>query len=74
MNDLDHKEPDYYVENNGVEVEREVRFPESGQVAIRINHNKFQSTRLQIGLEQAQELHAKLGVLIAQITGENAAA
>ena len=67
MNELDHKTPDFYVENNGVDVELEERYPESGQVAIRINHNKFQSTRLQLGLEQAEELHSKLGVLIAQI-------
>jgi len=74
MSDLDHKAPDFYTENSGVEVEREERYPESGQVSIRINHNKHQSTRLQLGLEQAQELQAKLGALIAQIAGENSAA
>jgi DUF1680 family protein len=70
MSEITHKTPDFYVENSGVEVEREERYPESGQVSIRINHNKHQSTRLQLGLEQAEELHTKLGVLIAQIRAE----
>ena len=64
------KTPDFYVDNHGVEVEQEHRFPESGRVAIRINHNKHQSTRFQIGLEQARELHTKLGETLATITGE----
>jgi hypothetical protein len=67
MNDLDIKTPDFYADNHGVDVAREVRFPESGQVVIRIAHNKHQSTRLQIGLAQAEELHDALGLLIAQI-------
>jgi len=67
---MSHKTPDFYAENNGAEVEREERYPESGQVSIRINHNKYQSTRLQLGLEQAEELHTKLGVLVAQIRAE----
>lgn len=61
------KTPDFYATNYGIEVEQEQRYPESGQVAIRVNHNQHQSTRLQIGLEQAEELQAKLAVLIAQI-------
>lgn len=63
------KTPDWYVDNHGVEVEREERYPESGQVAIRVNHNSHQSTKLQMGLEQAQELHEKLGNLINEIKG-----
>lgn len=66
MND-ESKTPDYYTTNYGIEVEQEKRFPESGQVAIRVNHNRHQSTRLQIGLEQAEELQGKLAVLVAQI-------
>lgn len=61
------KTPDLYAANYGVEAERETRYPENGLVAIRINHNTFQSTRLQLGLEQANELYFKLGVLLGQI-------
>lgn len=61
------KIPDHYTSNYGVEVVREVRFPESGQVSIRIAHNTHQSTRLQLGVPQAEELHEKLGQLIAEI-------
>lgn len=64
---IDEKTPDLYANNYGVEVEREVRFPESGQVAIRVMHNEHQSTRLQLGLLQAVELHEKLGRLITEI-------
>lgn len=68
MSTLDNiKEPDFYVENYGVEVEQEQRYPESGRISVRINHNKHQSTRLQLGLEQARELRAKLGETIAAI-------
>lgn len=65
------KTPDFYVGNHGVEVEQEQRYPESGQVSIRINHNKHQSTKLQLGLEQAKELHTKLGETIAAIETSN---
>jgi hypothetical protein len=67
VNDLYIKTPDYYTDNHGVDVEREARDPEAGQVMIRLAHNKHQSTRLQIGLAQAEDLHDKLGLLIAQI-------
>jgi len=61
------KVPDFYVENHGIEVEQETRYPESGQVAVRIKHNQHQSTRLQLGLAQTEELHEKLGQIIAAI-------
>lgn len=64
--DID-KTPDAYVENHGVEVEKEERYPQHGQVALRFNHNTFQSTRLQMGLAQAEELYEKLGQTIATI-------
>lgn len=67
MNDLDIKTPDFYASNHGVVVQREVKFPESGQISIRIAHNKHQSTLLQVGLAQAEDLHDQLGLLIAQI-------
>lgn len=65
------KTPDFYAENYGAEVEQEQRYPESGRVSIRINHNTHQSTRLQLGLEQARELHTKLGEVIAAIEEES---
>jgi len=59
--------PDLYTTNYGAEVEREARYPQHGQISLRFNHNTYQSTRLQFGLEQAEEMHAKLGEVISQI-------
>lgn len=55
--------PDAYVRNHGVEVER-TRDPQYGQIGVQIKHNPNQSTRLHLGLEQAKELHEKLGEAI----------
>lgn len=63
------KTPDFYSENHGIEVELETRYPESGQVAVRVKHNQHQSTRLQLGLAQAEEFYEKLGQTISTIKG-----
>lgn len=65
--DIDNKTPDYYAVNHGVIVTRETRFPESGQVNVRIALNQYQSTILAVGLEQAKDLRDKLSNIIAEI-------
>jgi hypothetical protein len=68
MEDEDNlKTPDAYVRNSGVDVEDNVIDPQYGRVKIRIRHNQFQCTVAQIGLEQAKELHEKLGALIEEL-------
>lgn len=68
MEDLDNlKTPDAYVRNYGVDVEQNVVSPQYGQIAVRIRQNTYQSTQLQMGLEQAKELHEKLGTVLAEL-------
>lgn len=59
--------PDAYVDNHGVDVEQVLRDPQHGQVSVRIRHNKFQSSLVQMGKAQAVELYVKLGALLAEL-------
>jgi hypothetical protein len=68
---MDYEEPeelpDQYVGNPGVEVYREAIYHQYGQVRVRIMHNTFQSTLMQMSLEQAKDLAGKLAETIREI-------
>jgi hypothetical protein len=66
---LDLTTPDAYAKNYGVDVEKNEHDPQYGQINLKFRHNSFQSTQLMMGLEQAKELHEKLGSVIIELEG-----
>lgn len=70
MDDYVKTTPDFYATNHGIDVEQEQRYPESGRIRVGVHLSQYQSTILQFGLEQAKELHSKLGAIIEEIEGQ----